>query len=105
MHRSLLPLILASLGFFIIRFVINMPLLEWQVSEIVTDFPSTYEVETHPSPWTANLGDSLDNGSYILQEIRVIGDGSFCRKENLNFIVTRSHNDEIVERLLNANQK
>lgn len=105
MHRSLLPLILASLGFFIIRFVINMPLLEWQVSEIVTDFPSTYEVDILPSPWTANLGDTLDDGSFILQKIRVIEDGSFCRKENLKFVVTRSQNDVTLERALNANLK
>jgi hypothetical protein len=105
MHRSLLPLILASLGFFIIRFVINMPLLEWQVSEIVTDFPSTYEVDILPSPWTANLGDAFDDGSFILQKIRVIEDGSFCRKENLKFVVTRSQNDVTLERALNANLK
>jgi hypothetical protein len=105
MHRSLLPLILASLGFFIIRFVINMPLLEWQVSEIAIDFPSTYEVEISPSPWRASLGETLDDGSYILQEIRVIGDESFCRKEHLKFVVRRSQNDEIVERVLNANLK
>ena len=105
MHRSLLPLLLASLGFFIIRFVINMPLLEWQVSEIVTDFPSTYRVEISPSPWKANLGEALDDGSYILQEMRVIGVGAFCRKENLKFAVSRSQNDVMVERVLNANLK
>jgi len=105
MHRSLVPLILASLGFVIIRFVLNMPLLEWQVSEIVTDFPSTYQVEISPSPWEGSLGDALGDGSYILQKIRVIGNGAFCRKENLKFVVRRSQNDVIVERVLNANLK
>ena len=103
--QSLLPLILSSLGFIMIRFVINMPLLDWQVSEIATDFPPAYEVDVASSPWIASLGDALDDGSYILQEIRVIGDGSFCRKENLKFIVKRSQNDETVERVLNAGQK
>lgn len=103
--QSLLPLILSSLGFIMIRFVINMPLLDWQVSEIVTDFPPAYEVNIASSPWIASLGDALDDGSYILQEIRVIGDGSFCRKENLKFVVKRSQNDETVERILNASQK
>ena len=45
------------------------------------------------------------SSSYILQEIRVIEDGSFCRKENLTFDVRRSPHDEIVERVLNANLK
>jgi hypothetical protein len=105
MHRSLLPLILASLGFLLIPFAVGLPLFEWQVSEIVTDFPSTYQVKISPSPWKATLGEALDDGSYILQEIRVIGEGAFCRKENLKFVVKRSQNDEIVERVFNANLK
>jgi hypothetical protein len=82
-----------------------MPLLEWHVGEIVTDFPSTYQVKISPSPWKAALGDALDDGSYILQEIRVIGNGSFCRKENISFVVRRSPNDLVVEQGLNGNLK
>ena len=105
MHRSLIPLALASLGFIIIRLVMSMPLLEWQISEIVTDLPSTYEVEILPPPWEAKLGDSLNDGSFILRKIYVTGEESFCRKENLEFIVRRSHKDELIEQVLNANQK
>jgi hypothetical protein len=103
--QVLLPLILSSFGFIMIHFVINMPLLEWQVNEIDTDFQPTYEVEIASSPWIASLGDALDDGSYILQEIRVVGNGSFCRKENLKFDVKRSQNDETVEQVLNVSQK
>lgn len=104
--QSLLPLILASLGFIMIRIVINMPLLDWHVSEITTDFPPDYEVRSvASSPWTASPGEALDDGSFILQKIRVISDGSYCRKETLKFIVNRSQHDEIVEEILNAGQK
>lgn len=86
-------------------FGIRMPLFEWQVSEIVTDFPSTYRVEISSSPWRASIGESLEVGSYILQEIRVIGNGKYCREEGLKFVVKRSQNDQILERVLNANLK
>jgi hypothetical protein len=74
MRRSLLPLILSSLGFIMIRFVINMPLLDWQVSEIVTDFPPAYEVNIASSPWIASLGDALDDvlsatGHFVVKRI------------------------------------
>ena len=105
MQRSLLPLILASLGFLLLPSGMAMPLFEWQIREIVTDFPSTYNVDIPPSPWRASIGEALDDGSYILQESRVIGNGGFCRQEGLEFVVRRSQRDEIVERLLNANLK
>lgn len=103
--RSLLPFILASLGFAIILSTTNMPLFEWQISGIVTDFPSTYDVNIEPSPWTAHLGDSLDDGSYIFSEVFVQKDGKTCSKEDLNFVVRRSQSDEALERVLNFNQK
>jgi|SRR5215208_1636 len=103
MYRSLLPLILASLGFLMIPFGIAMPLFEWQVNQIVTDFPSTYDVKISPSPWKASIGEALDDGSYILQEVRVVGGEGICLKDNLKFVVRRSKYDEIIERVLNAN--
>lgn len=106
MHRALYPLLLASLGFFMIRFLVNMPLFEWQINKIVTDLPSTYDVDVHRSPWITHPRDSLDDGSYILKYgINVVRDGNYCRKQNLKFIVSRSQNYKIVERLLNADQE
>ena len=94
MHRSIFPLILASLGFFVILIVVNMPLFEWHIGEIVTDTPSTYKIDLlQPSPWRAYLGDFLDDGSYIFSgKVRTNVDGSwlFCREETLKIIVIRS---------------
>jgi hypothetical protein len=89
-----------------IRFLVNMPLFEWKISEIITDLPSTYEVDVRPSPWIAHPRDSLDDGSYILSYgINVVRDGNYCREQNLKFIVKRSPNYKIVERLLNSHQE
>ena len=107
MFRSLLPSILAGLGSFIILLATSMPLFEWQISEIVTDFPSTYKVHIQPSPWTTRLGDSLSDSSYIsLGKIYASNDGTSCRHENLHFVVRRSQNDEMFERVaLNFTEK
>ncbi len=100
MFRSLLPSILISLGSFIILLATSMPLFEWQINEIVTDFPETYEVHILPSPWTTRFGDSLNNSSYIsLGNIYVSKNGSSCSHEDLNFVVRRSKNDEALERV------
>jgi hypothetical protein len=83
-----------------------MPLFEWQISNIVTDFPSTYEVDVRPSPWIAHPRDSLDDGSYILRYgISVVRDGNYCREQDLKFVVRRSQNYKIVEQMLNAHQE
>ena len=107
MQRALLPSILASLGSVIILLAARMSLFEWQISEIVTDFPSTYEVHMQPSPWTARLGDSLNDSLYIsLGNIYVTKDGTSCRPDNLSFVVRRSKNDETLERIsLNFTEK
>lgn len=105
MYRSLTPFILAVFGFAAILSVINMPLFKWQISEIVTDFPSTYDVSITPSPWTAYLGDSLDDSSYILSRVFVKREKNGCREENLNLIVRYSQKDKMLERALNFNQE
>ena len=52
------------------------------------------EVVVPPSPWTARLGDSLNDSSYVFGEVAVTRDGKGCRKDNLNFLVRRSRKDE-----------
>jgi len=60
-----------------------MPLYEWELSEIVTDFSSNCRGNL-PSHLTTYLGESLDGR-----------DGS----ENLNVGVRRSWNDEVLDRM------
>jgi len=74
-----------------------MPLFEWQTSEIVTDFPSTYKDPILPSLWKAKFGQSLDD----IRELPISKDGkSSCLSEGLKFVVRRSRNDETVDRVL-----
>ena len=100
MLRSLLPSILASLGFVIISLATSMTLFEWKISEIATDFPPTYQVHILPSPWTTRVGDSLDDDLYIsFGRVYVSTEGASCRSEDLNFIIRRSQKDEALERV------
>jgi hypothetical protein len=101
--RSLLPYILASLGLFITFFWERMPLFEWQISDVATDLPSTYDVSIEPSPWTAYIGDSLDDGLYISREISVESAGKSCREEDFNFVVRAPQNNKALETALNFN--
>jgi len=106
MHRSLFPFILASLGYYMFLIVVDMPLLEWHISNLVTDLSSTYDYHISRSPWITYIGDALDDGSYILRDVvDVSGNGGMCDKDNLKFAVRRSRNDELVERILNINLK
>jgi hypothetical protein len=99
--QSLLPSILVSFGCFIILLAGDMPLFEWQISQLVTDFPSTYDVRVDSSPWRAYLGDSLDDGTYIFRNIWVEQDGKICFRKDFHFEVMRSRNDKTLERILN----
>lgn len=108
--RNLLPFLLASLGFTLITLVLNMPLFEWQVSEIVTDLPP--EVHINPA-WTTKLGDSVESGSYtasdgsyIFHQVLVPKNENSCSPEQLTSVVRRSRSDERLERIaLNVNQR
>lgn len=97
MFRGIVPFLLAILGSTLFAWAINMPLFEWQVSEIVTDSP--YDVRFNPSPWIAKFGDSLEDGSVIFYQF----DGSYCGNsfspENLNSVVRRSWSEETLERI------
>lgn len=87
MFRSLIPFILASLGLFMISLATKMPLFEWQLSEIVTDFSSACDGNL-PSHWTTRFGESLE-----------VRDKSSLLK-NLDIVLTRSQNDETLDRIL-----
>jgi len=97
MHRSLLPLFLASLGSTLFAWALSLPLFEWQVSEIATN-PS-YDIHFNSSPWTGKFGDSLEDGSMIFYQF----DGSYCENtfdpEELNFVVKRSRSEAILEQI------
>lgn len=99
MIRTFLPFILALFGLPVILFSSSRPILEWQISEIVTDFPSSYKIHSFPSPWEARIGDSLEDKSYIFRRIYVSENDKACSTSNLNMVVKRSRNDELLERL------
>jgi hypothetical protein len=106
MFRSFIPFLLAGLGFTLIAFAINTPLFEWQISEVVTDFPPTYNVDISPSPWRAHLGDTIDDGIFnYFGGVWIRRDEGFCSRKDLNFVVTRSQNDKTLEHVLNINPK
>ena len=98
MLRSLLPFTLASLGLTIILLATTMPLFEWQIDEMVTDFPEAYEVNILPSPWTTRFRDSLSDSSFISSgHIYVSKNGKSCSQDDLSFVVKRSQRDETLE--------
>ncbi|HLO29121.1 MAG TPA: hypothetical protein VK249_08305, partial [Anaerolineales bacterium] len=90
--------VLVSLGYAIALFSAKIPLFEWQISDIVTSFPSPYKVHTRPSPWIASIGDSLNQGLYVsLGQVYVSKYGDNCRAEDVTVIVKRSRIDETSE--------
>jgi len=98
---SLLPFLLATLGSFLVLLAGDMPLFEWKISKLVTDFPSSYEVRVDPSPWTAYLGDSLEDSLFIFRRVWVERDRKVCSVKDLNFDVRRLKNQNMVEGLMN----
>lgn len=97
MRQSFLPFILVSAGFSLFLLGMAMPLLEWQISKIGTDFPPIYEVHVHSSPWTARFGESFDEDSYLYRNISVLKDRQECFNEDINLVVRRSQKDEAIE--------
>ncbi|HLO31551.1 MAG TPA: hypothetical protein VK249_20535 [Anaerolineales bacterium] len=74
-----------------------MPLFEWQISEVVTDFPP--EVHINSSPWTTKFGEALGDDTYIFWQVDVSKDGSTCSPESISSKVRRSRNDEVLEQV------
>ena len=85
---SFIPLLLASLGFILFGLVIEMPLFEWQVSEIATH--SSQDVGFNSSLWITKLGDSLEEVLYC---------GNSTNFEDLDLVVRRSWSEETLERV------
>ena len=101
MYRGLLPNILVSLGLAIILLGTSLPILEWQIGDIVADYPPTYEVHAQSSPWKTRLGDSLDRGIFVsVGKFFVSQNGRECSLKSVNFIVERSQKDEEIEHLI-----
>jgi len=100
--QSLLPFILASLGFTLIALVTTTPLFEWEISEFVTDIPSDVYVDSF---WKTRLGDSLGSDLYILNQVKIVKNGNSCSPAQLFYDVRRSQIDDAVERMaLTVNQ-
>jgi hypothetical protein len=105
MRRALLPSILISFGFMMVGLATTMPLFEWRISEMATDFPPTYEVHISIYPLTTKLGESLDEDSYI-GKVYVSKDGEICYYKYLNFVANLSQNAEALEQVsLQVNEK
>ena len=84
MLRSFIPFLLASLGFILFLPVVNMPLLEWQISEAVAGSSSACNGDL-PSSLTTTVGESLD-----------LRDRPYL-SENLSFVVRSSQAGRIIE--------
>ncbi|MFN8403587.1 MAG: hypothetical protein U0V48_08515 [Anaerolineales bacterium] len=104
MFRSFIPFFLACLGFAIIGLARDMPLFEWQISQIVADIPPDFHFK--PSPWKTRLGesvlgDSSDKGSYFLWQIYTpMGDSSdVCSPVGSKPIAKRSRIAETLEHI------
>jgi len=104
MLRSIIPFCLACLGFAIIGFGRDMPLFEWQISQIVADIPQDFHFK--PSPWTTRLGESVlgnssNDGSYFLWQIYTpMGDSSdVCSPSGSKLIAQRSRIAETLEHI------
>lgn len=97
MFRNLLPFILASLAATLFALAINMPLLEWQISNIITDPP--YDIRFAPSPWVAKFGDSLENSSFISNQFDSLYCGNSFTADKMNSVVKRLWSEELLERI------
>lgn len=87
---------LAGLGFTMIALATNMPLFEWQISEIVTDLPSEVHIN---SSWATKPGDSLEDESYVLNQVVMMKNGNSCSPKQLSHVVRRSQSDERLEQI------
>ncbi len=99
MQRSLIPIILASLGFTLFVASNAMPLFDWKIDVIVSDFPHTYSVQINLPPWiTTRLGESLEKSSHIFREIKVSDGENVCTNiESFGLNIARSSQEKFLE--------
>lgn len=98
MQRSLIPIILASLGFTLFVASNAMPLFDWKIDVIVSDFPHTYSVQINLPPWiTTRLGESLEKSSHIFREIKVSDGENVCTNiESFGLNIARSSQEKFL---------
>ena len=99
MIRGFLPFVLALMALPMILFAYANPLFQWQISEIVTEVSSSYEVNISPSPWEIYIGDALNDKSYVFYKISILNDGQFCSSKDFSLVVKRSQKDDLLEQL------
>ena len=99
MVRGFLPFVLALMALPMILFAYVNPLFQWQISEIVIEVPSSYEVNISPSPWEVYIGDTLNDKKYVFFNISVLNEGKFCSPKDFSLVVKRSQRDELLEQL------
>lgn len=97
MRRSFLPYTLAILGFATILWAMTLPLFEWQITDIITDFPSNYEIHIFPSPWMARFGDSMNDDLYLHKNLSVLVDRKDCYNKDISLVIDRTQRDETLE--------
>src|SRR5690349_15054146 len=100
MTRSFFPFFLAILGLATIFFVSTNALFEWQISHIVTDVPSSYEVHVSSSPWKTRISDALSDNTYVFTKLSIRNGDQYCSSKAFNIVVERSRTDELIERLM-----
>jgi hypothetical protein len=99
MVKGILPFVLALMALPMILFAYTNPLFQWQISEIVTKIPSSYEVNVSPSPWEIRIGDALNDKTYVFFKIAVLNEGKFCSPKDFSLVVKRSQSDQLLEQL------
>jgi hypothetical protein len=111
MLRSIIPFVLVCLGITLVALARDMPLFDWEISEIVVDIPPGFDVK--PSPWTTRLGETVlgeafDDGGYFLWQVYTsMGNSTdVCSPLGPKPIAKLSQNDELLERIsINFYQK
>jgi len=93
MHRSFIPFLLASIGYSIVLLATSLPLFEWQINDVVADYPPVFEVQLSPYRVTTRLGEDLDV-RLLRGKVYVSKDGNNCRYGDVNIVFKRSQSDE-----------
>ena len=98
MFKSVIPNILVSIGYILILLGISRPFLEWQIRDLVTDFPSTYKVNVSSNSLKTRLGEALQQ-TKDLGRVDVINGETSCFL-NLRFDGMRARDGEELEQAL-----
>lgn len=99
MKSSFLPFLLAISALFLISINSTMPLLEWRISSIVSDFPESYRYKYGSTfKWEMKASESLDNKALIFSKIRISDGEKLCiNTTDFKLTVLRSSQEEFIE--------